>query len=283
MKMQTGLQPVLDTDFSLSHSVDDSYVMDSLHFHDVLEIYFAKTGGLKYFVNNRVYPVEQNDLFVFNHLDLHRIDVPQGVRYERYILTFSRKYIHGYSTDNTDLLKCFLEREPSFSHKLHLSEEEARAYLLLFERAKAHRDHAGYGEDVYQKLCLAEILIFVNRLYRSADGSSAMHSDAEYLKIKPVINYINDHLDEKIRLDTLAKEFYINKYHLCKIFKSATGFTINEYMIYRRIIRASELLRKGEAVTRVAELTGFQIDSHFITTFKKIVGVSPKQYAKRNQ
>ncbi len=282
MKIMTGTSQVFDSDLTLSHKIDDTYTMNSLHFHDVFEIYFARTDGLEYFVNNRIYTVQQNDLFVFNHLDLHKIGLPQGVRYDRYIITFNRSYIDNYSTKTTDLLKCFTDRDPNFNHKVHLSDEEAENYLKLFEKADEYKSHAVYGEDVHQKFCLAEILIFVNRLFYSNHGSPIIHSYAEYLKIEQVINYINDHLNEKLPLDRLAGEFYINKYHLCKTFKNATGFTINEYIIYRRIIKASELLRRNYTVTRVAELSGFQNDSHFITTFKKIVGVSPKQYTKRD-
>jgi AraC-like DNA-binding protein len=279
MSRDSELEKVLDTDFLVSHQTDNSYTMNKLHFHDVFEIYYAGTGGLKYFVDNRIYPVEKGDLFVFNHLDLHRIGIPQGTWYERYVLVFNQEYIQGLCTAASDLLRCFLNRDPRFNHRAHLTEKQAGIFLGLFEKADRYLKSSEYGDDIYRKITLAEILIFVNCIYQNNKQAFSAQHDTPYVKIKPILNYISDHLDLKLSLEHLANRFYISKFHLCKIFKEATGFTLNEYIINRRIIRATELLRKDYLVAQVAEMTGFHDDSYFITTFKKIVGLSPKQYA----
>lgn len=272
----------LDSDFIVFHRIDDAYSMDTLHFHDVFEIYLSKTEGLRFFVDNRIYPVERNDLFVFNHLDLHRIGIPPGTRYERYIIVFRQDYIGSMCTGATDLLKCFLDRTPGFQHRVHLSDGQAQTYLNLIEKASGHMNPCRYGEDVLKKITLAEILIFVNSLYHASHPAVLALRDAGYGRVKPVLDYINANLCNKLSLDHLAKQFFISKYHLCKLFKEVTGFTVKEYVIYRRIIRATELLNKNLPVTQVAGMTGFQNDSHFITTFKEIVGTSPKKYARRD-
>jgi AraC-like DNA-binding protein len=272
---------VLDTDFSISHRVDDSFSMNTFHFHSVFEIYFAQTGGLKYFVDNRIYPVEKNDLFIFNHLDLHRIDISPGMRYDRYYIVFNPNYVKDLCTSSTDLLECFLNRNPNFCHRIHLSQKQAELYMSLFKKAQKHYNSRLYGDDVYRKLALTEVLIFINRLYRDNDCSIPGCNDTKYTRIKPVLSHINENLQQKLSLDRLANRFYISKYHLCKIFKEVTGFTVNEYIIYRRIILASELLRRNLPVSNVSEMTGFQNDCHFITTFKKFAGITPKQYAKK--
>jgi AraC-like DNA-binding protein len=281
MKTDKDFKKIFDTDFSLSHHIDDSYSMDTFHFHNVFEIYFACTGGLKYFVENRIYPVEKNDLFVFNHFDLHRIGIAPGIRYERSIIIFNPDYISSLSTDSTDLLECFLNRKPNFSHRLHLTNEQADAYSALFQKAQQlfHTDE--YGADIRKKIALAEILLFINLLYREIPNPAPSQIDAGYSKVKPILGYINENIHCKLSLDDLANRFYINKYYLCKVFKETTGFTVNEYITYRRMIRAAELLRKSLSVSQAAEMTGFQNDSHFITTFKKYVGITPKQYSMK--
>ncbi len=283
MKNNNEFKKVFDTDFSISHHIDDCFVMNTFHFHNVFEIYFAQTDGLKYFVDNRIYPVEKNDLFIFNHLDLHRIDISPGMKYERYIIIFNPSYVRDLCTDTTDLLECFLNRTPGFCHRMHLSDEQAKTYLCLFNKSENFYNTGFYGDDVYRKLTLAEILIYINRLYRSNDYSIPVYNDAKYVRIKPVLAYINENLQQKLSLDHLGHKFYISKYHLCKVFKEVTGFTVNEYTIYRRIIRAAELLRRNIPVSHVSEMTGFQNECHFITTFKKFTGATPKQYAKKDR
>jgi AraC-like DNA-binding protein len=281
MKLSNDFKQVFDIDFSVSHPIDVSYKMDSLHFHNVFEIYLAQTGGLKYFVDNIIYPVEKNDLFVFNHLDLHRISIPADTQYDRYIVLFSQDYIKDTSTDITDLMMCFLKRSPQFCHRIHLSDEQAQYLISLFRKAEKTIQPFQFGDDVYKKIILAEILIYVNNLYRNNNLPFPLIFETEYNRIKLILSFIDRNLEQKLSLDWLSQHFYISKYHLCKIFKNATGFTIKEYIIYRRILKATELLRKGFLVSQVSEMAGFQNDCHFITTFKKYAGTSPKQYAKR--
>jgi len=120
-----------------------------------------------------------------------------------------------------------------------------------------------------------------NSYYRNSDLGKTEKADRDYKRIKPVIQYIHGNLESNLSLDELAGIFYLSKYHLGYLFKKATGFTINEYIISRRISKARELLKNNLPVSQVCEMVGFRNLSHFIRTFKKMVGMSPKKYAKR--
>lgn len=272
---------VPDVDFRISHSIDDSFIMNNCHFHNVFEIYFAQTDGLNFFINNQVFAVEKNDLFIFNNLDLHRIILPKGTKYERSIITFNPEYIKNLCTDSTNLLDCFINRNSNFSHRAKLSDESANTFKSFLEKSYKIHHSKNFGTDVYKKLNLAEILIFVNNIYKNNVLSVSAKSNEEYQRIKPILNYINNNISNKISLEILCRQFYVNKFHLCKLFKAGTGLTINEYVIFKRIILATELLRKNQSVSHVSEMTGFINECHFITTFRRIVGITPKQYAKK--
>lgn len=280
MIKQNHAMSIMNTNFSATHQIDDSYVMNTLHFHNVYEIYLAQTGDLHFFVDNRIYPVEKNDLFIFNHTDLHRIGIAPNTHYDRYLIVFSPEYAADMCTSCTDLLECFHSRPPWFSHRVSLSDEQADRFISLHNIAASHMNKAQYGDDILAKLALAEILVFINCIYRENRTPAPECTDNAYAKIKPVLNYILENLHEKLSLDKLAQRFYINKYYLCKLFKAVTGFSFNEYITYNRIIQASELLRKNLPVSQVSEMAGFQNYCHFITTFRKIAGISPKQFSK---
>jgi YesN/AraC family two-component response regulator len=99
--------------------------------------------------------------------------------------------------------------------------------------------------------------------------------------VQLILEYINQHLNECLSLDKLSGVFYLNKYYLSHIFKNSTGFSVNEYIINRRILKSRELLKQNNSVSKVSEMVGFNNYCHFIRTFKKLVGMSPKQYAKK--
>lgn len=65
------------------------------------------------------------------------------------------------------------------------------------------------------------------------------------------------------------------------MFKAKTGFGISDYIESCRLSNAIPLLREGVPVSTVALKTGFGSDTYFISTFKKNLGTSPKQYIKK--
>ena len=56
--------------------------------------------------------------------------------------------------------------------------------------------------------------------------------------------------------------------------------TPNEYIIMTRVMKARSYLTEGIPVLKICELVGYSDESHFIRTFKKIMGITPKQYSK---
>jgi YesN/AraC family two-component response regulator len=54
-------------------------------------------------------------------------------------------------------------------------------------------------------------------------------------------------LNQPLSLNSLSEHLYISKYYLSVLFKKATGFSINEYIIAKRIARARELLKTDTA------------------------------------
>ena len=100
------------------------------------------------------------------------------------------------------------------------------------------------------------------------------------MQIDQVLSYLQEHLSEKMTLDIIANNFYISKYHLSHCFKLTTGFSIMEYLISIRILKARQLLREGMRVQDVGEAVGFQSNEHFIRTFTSLTGTSPKKYTR---
>lgn len=93
---------------------------------------------------------------------------------------------------------------------------------------------------------------------------------------------LNEHYTEKISLDELAVLFFINKYYLTKIFKETYGTTINSYIIAKRITRAKQMLRfTDKTLEEIAGSVGMNGGNYFSRMFKKIEGISPREYRKQ--
>lgn len=267
-------------DFSINHTISTSWNMKNFHFHDLYEIYFSLSSGVNCFINDRIYTVEKGDIFLFSPSDFHKLVIQSNINYDRYFLLFSPEYIRPLCSDKTDLLKCFENRTSDFCPRLHLSEENCINFVNLLDKAHSYSNSVDYGSDVMKKLALTQILVFINSFYEKEDVKPLSKKEAMNTKIWPIIHYIDENLNENLTLDFLSSNFYISKYYMESLFKNTIGFSINEYIINKRILKSKELLKKNIPVSRVAEMVGFNSDSHFIRTFKKLIGISPKKYSK---
>ncbi len=99
--------------------------------------------------------------------------------------------------------------------------------------------------------------------------------------IKKIILYIRKNLTYKISLDDIAKDLFITKEHLSRLFKKEMGITISEYIIKAKIQEAKNLLKQTDYnILDIAVLLNFANSSHFSNSFKKITGLSPSDYRK---
>ena len=102
------------------------------------------------------------------------------------------------------------------------------------------------------------------------------------LELVEIKNYLDEHYTEKIVLDDLSEKYYINKYYLTKIFKETYGSTINGYIIAKRITRAKQLLRFTDmTVDEIGAAVGMGDANYFSRTFRKVEGISPREYRKQ--
>ena len=102
------------------------------------------------------------------------------------------------------------------------------------------------------------------------------------MELVAVKEYLDEHYTEKIMLEELAEKFFINKFYLSKIFKETYGTTVNNYLISKRITRAKQLLRFTDmTVDEIGVVVGMADANYFSRMFRKVEGISPREYRKQ--
>lgn len=103
-------------------------------------------------------------------------------------------------------------------------------------------------------------------------------------KFKPVTEYIKEHLASDLKVIELAAIANLSPYHFIRLFRNATGKTPHQYILKQRVIQAQYLLQHhNSTISEISAAVGFCDQSHFTKYFKRIVGVTPKQYQTRAQ
>ena len=103
-------------------------------------------------------------------------------------------------------------------------------------------------------------------------------------RFKQVTEYINEHLDRDLKVIDLAAIAQISPYHFIRLFKKATDKTPHQYILQQRIEKAQYLLQHeiNLNISEIAATVGFCDQSHFTKYFKRITGVTPRQYSRTN-
>lgn len=101
-------------------------------------------------------------------------------------------------------------------------------------------------------------------------------------RIKETINYINEHLCEKIEVNDLAEITNWKTHHYIRVFTKFIGVTPYQYILNRRIEKAKILLQdESISITAVSYELGFLSYSNFIHAFKKTTNCTPDAYRKK--
>jgi AraC family transcriptional regulator len=159
-----------------------------------------------------------------------------------------------------------------------LNVPELRSWMLAVD---AELRTGGLGGPLLVE-SLAHVLA-VN-LIRHTTGARWLPASADGVlprrKLRAVIEYIMENLGSSPTLEQMAAVVHLSPYHFARQFKAATGLPPHQYVITRRVERAQHLLRAhGElALAEVALSVGFSDQSQFSLHFKRIVGVTPRQF-----
>jgi len=98
--------------------------------------------------------------------------------------------------------------------------------------------------------------------------------------VRDARDYLADHADEPVALATLADAVGLAPAHLCRAFRAQVGIPPHAYLIQLRVARARALLDAGARPSEAAIRAGFYDQSQLHRHFRRIVGVTPGQYAR---
>ena len=94
-----------------------------------------------------------------------------------------------------------------------------------------------------------------------------------------IVRYVEEHLAEEISHEILSSIFRYSQNYLGQLFKKEKGVSISEFVTRRRVDEAKRFLREEYlSVSEVAYRVGFNDNHYFCTVFKRLTGVTPREY-----
>ena len=165
-----------------------------------------------------------------------------------------------------------LDLQPTYLVRDLLIEELARS--LYLESVDGHLS-AAVASAAVTTLCVR-----ILRAYSVREGEAAYTTGGlGPTRERRVREYIEAGLERDLSIQSLAGVIGLSPQHFAVLFRESTGFTPHQYVNHRRIACAQELLKKADVpLIEVSMQCGFSSQSQFITTFRKLVGMTPGRF-----
>jgi AraC-like DNA-binding protein len=136
----------------------------------------------------------------------------------------------------------------------------------------------GGGEDLEQQWLFAAAVAAIAPYAERGALRAELRSGR--LAVERAKTHLKERFNELVSLDELAAVARVSRFHLVHAFTKETGLPPHAYQMHIRVERARGLLQRGISVTRAAASVGFADQSHLTRCFKRILRVTPNDYAR---
>lgn len=235
---------------------------------DCFEAVFVNSGKLNVTVGENIYECPQGTAIIVPPNVMHFIKLKENVYAEYTAVSFFAK---GEMCNEFGALITPLS---VFQKQLVLSISN-----LISASCGYNKAISGSGEisDLELLKLIAATELTVLETYSNNEYIANIDSrDAAIFKT--AVEKMQKNVLGKTSAEEMANELSISLSHLKRIFALFTDVGAHEYFMQLKIIKAKEMLKSGVSVTETAEKTGFNNQNYFSAAFKRIAGVSPKEY-----
>ncbi|MFV0362148.1 MAG: helix-turn-helix domain-containing protein [Suipraeoptans sp.] len=246
--------------------VPDNNSVTKFHNHDnSYEIFLFLKGDAEFHIEGNVYTLHPHDIYIASPFELHHKEFLSSAKYERIVININLDFFEKNRCKNLEA--AFKNRIPGTECQIPASIVDQEMYHLIIKMNRYLKE----GAYNIANCVLLEFLYLLNHIEKPL--ATPVVEDE---RIRDVLTYINEHLAEQLTLDQLSQLFFMNKYHLCRVFKEITGYTINQYINTKRLLLVREMVQKGQSLLTASMNAGFNSYAHFYKMHKKVFGISPK-------
>jgi AraC-like DNA-binding protein len=189
----------------------------------------------------------------------------------------------GPNGDGPKILRRFTARQPIGRRLLQLPPAQLRSTRSILGKMLAEFGQRNFGSELRLRSLLGDLLVSLLRWENTAaGGEDSSELAANWEPIQTALHYLHEHHAEVIYVQQLARTVRMGERQLNGLFRERLGMGCIQYLnSYRVSLAAAMLSTSPLPVTTVAYAVGFETLSHFNTTFRSVMGLSPTGYMRR--
>lgn len=273
-----------DPDFQLSVLRRSPQIPFPKHTHDFSELVIVYSGTGVHFTETEEYRLSSGDVFVIQgdrahgYRQLDRLELV-NIIFDDKNLPFPKEdlmNLKGYHALFT--WEPRLRSEHNFKSRLRLSPKDLTEAMRLITAIETELTER---KDGYRFVSLAAFMQLCGYLSRHYD-SSKIPEMKDLSRISGLLSYMENNITRTIPITELTEKAGMSESTLLRLFKRTTGFSPTEYHGRLRIQKVCSLLTlTGRTITEIAYDAGYEDSNYLSRQFRKVMGMSPGEWRKK--
>lgn len=256
------------------------------HWHFYMELALMLRGNVVMSSGSEKFTLHEGEMILFHPKSVHSMSAADGHSALYAVIKLDINRMNLTPSYAPKLRSIFRSAEKKDMNTLfNSSQTEAIGAQEIFKRCIDEMTRQEYGFDLVIRTELYRLLINILRCWQSQGfsvDSEAYSEDSRY-DIYNITEFIDQRLATGVQVSEIAERCGMSYSYFAKNFLSVYGKTCKEYIEEMRIIKAEEFLIFTDFdLDRISSETGFSDSSHMIKSFKKLRGITPKQFRMKN-
>lgn len=250
------------------HRFDGTDIFTPLHWHRNIEFNLTTKGRILMNIDGASEELYPGSWCVVNSGELHSNHwIEPEDHFEGVAVQFAKPFMERWLGENVHLMR---PTAPGAA-------KEIENALLTFGEYHARGD----ANDL-EKMELVFHFLIILRKYCVDHTAKDKKREKAISNIKGIVNYIDEHYQEALDLNSVADAFHYTSAHLSRMFKEHIGYNFYTYLQNVRLMHCMEEMKADPNVRLLdcAMNNGFPNVKSFIQTFKKNIGCTPSEWLK---
>jgi AraC-like DNA-binding protein len=251
------------------------------HYHEEVEFLLILKGEMTAFCTEEQLVLRKGDIALFGSSEPHCTLQTKEGNLSYLVFQFNIRNYWDQSTLNSMRYFSEMLRPLSTLNYIYRDDREVRSRTGSFIRdiyREMNESRTGYELAIAARI--KDILLL---LVRNDTRLRLDYNDAQLAgRLQPAIDYVEERLGDKLSIAEASAMINMSYTHFIKMFKKAFGMSFTDFVAYKRIKKAEQLLLTSElSIAEVAQSVGVSNIGHFYNLFRRHNHCSPKQFIEQ--
>lgn len=254
--------------------------------NNFFEIVYVEKGAGKQCINHHEFEYREGNIFLLPPLDCHSFTIEELSRF--YFIRFTDHYF--LKNDSLTNYNAWFDKIAYIVANYNkvpgdiIATERERQFII--SNIKSIYQEYLANDSYSDSIITGSVASILNILARSIEKKYVEQANEVDNRFGEILRYINTHISdsEKLRIPILAERFGISKTYFSEYFKKQAGISLADYIIQSKLrLVETKILHTDLSLKEIAWQLNFTDSSHLARSFKKVYGMTIKEFKKSGQ